>query len=274
MAIPEILQLSQSALQDYDDCRRRYYYRYVLHQSWPADVAQPAREFEKLIKNGKDFHTIVHQYFSGIPRDLLEKRNALQGELEKWWDNFLMLHIVPGSYGLYPEKLLSTRIAETKLVAKYDLLSVNRDGELTIYDWKTTKRKPDLKELINRWQTRLYLFTAAMSGGILLDGDAIEPENCRLIYWFANFPSEPIEIKYSNENFEEDRIEIRGIIEDIQSRRGIDLFDLTVDEQHCKYCVYRSLCERGQFAGLHPDFEYDASIEFSLDFDQIEEIEF
>jgi hypothetical protein len=55
-------------------------------------------------------------------------------------------------------------------------------------------------------------------------------------------------------------------------------FYLTPDESRCKYCTYRSLCDRGIGAGsLDQDDLYqesDGVDEFELDFDQIAEIEF
>jgi hypothetical protein len=52
---------------------------------------------------------------------------------------------------------------------------------------------------------------------------------------------------------------------------------LTPDEGHCRFCVYRSLCERGTAAGSLDDVDYrdfETEIEVDLDFEQIAEIEY
>ena len=61
---------------------------------------------------------------------------------------------------------------------------------------------------------------------------------------------------------------------------GPDDFPLTSDERRCKFCVYRSLCNRGVAAGSLEDWPGlteeapDLTLDTGLDFDQIAEIEF
>jgi hypothetical protein len=67
------------------------------------------------------------------------------------------------------------------------------------------------------------------------------------------------------------------MIAEIRDRSDEDAFALTDDEQRCRFCPYRSLCDRGQEAG---DFEAMEEPEpervgaFDLDFDQVAEVEF
>jgi hypothetical protein len=54
-------------------------------------------------------------------------------------------------------------------------------------------------------------------------------------------------------------------------------FERTSNERLCRYCVYRSLCERGERAGDLDDWEEAAEnedeLDFDLDFDQIAEVD-
>jgi hypothetical protein len=66
------------------------------------------------------------------------------------------------------------------------------------------------------------------------------------------------------------------LIDDIDKSQG---FPLTLEERRCKFCTYRSLCDRGREAGSLEDWDaadYDSPdyIDFEIDFDQIAEIEF
>ncbi len=273
MVMSDTFQLSQGSLQDYDDCRRRFYYRYILKKTWPAVAAQPALEIEELIRNGKDFHTVIHQYLSGVPRQVIENSGLLQGKLLTWWQNFLDIGIRPGK-DIYPEKSLSVRLNDVKLVAKFDLIVVDEMGGATIYDWKTTSRKPSHVALAERWQTKVYLYTLAANLEHIDNQLASSPENIKMVYWLANFPNQPVAFEYSSGKMEEDRISLLGIIEDMKSRTGIESFELTQNQALCKYCVYRSLCDRGTTAGLHPDVEFEHNVEDLIDFDEIEEIVF
>ena len=56
-------QFSQASLQDFQDCRRRFYLKYVEKLGWPAIEAEPALLNEELMQQGADFHRLVHQFF-------------------------------------------------------------------------------------------------------------------------------------------------------------------------------------------------------------------
>ena len=57
-----------------------------------------------------------------------------------------------------------------------------------------------------------------------------------------------------------------------------DEFPMTSDEQRCKFCVYRSLCNRGIEAGQLGDYENSSSIAddeaLEIDFSEIDEISY
>ena len=70
-----------------------------------------------------------------------------------------------------------------------------------------------------------------------------------------------------------DEAQLRELIEEIDRAQS---FPLTENERRCRYCTYRSLCERGG-AGQVDLLDVDDELEeedFELDFDQIVEIEF
>jgi hypothetical protein len=172
------------------------------------------------------------------------------------------------------EIVLRTRLGDALLVAKYDLLYLSPDGEAVIYDWKTSKRKPDGFELASHWQSILYPYLLAACADEIWPGKNIGPDDIKMIYWFANFPEDAVELSYSSELHGDHEKAILAQIAEISARSGIDDFPLATDESRCSYCVYRSLCNRGISAG-------DGSLEmetenlegFDLDIDQIQEIE-
>ena len=87
MAIPNDFQFSQASLQDFTDCRRRFYYRYVQRRAWPALEAEPALANEQWMQQGTDFHQLVHRYVLGIPAERLTQ--SARGNLAVWWTSFL-----------------------------------------------------------------------------------------------------------------------------------------------------------------------------------------
>ena len=80
--------LSQTSLQDYNDCPRRFELRYIQQLAYPAIETEPALENEKHQKEGEYFHRLAQQYFVGIPAEQISKR-ANTDNLQRWWENFI-----------------------------------------------------------------------------------------------------------------------------------------------------------------------------------------
>src|SRR5574339_634540 len=130
--------LSQSSLQDYMDCARRFKLRYLDRLSYPAVETEPALENEKHQQEGEYFHRLVQQQLIGIPAEQIA-RFANTPNLQRWWENFQSakdLNDLKKGTRLYPEATLSAPLGKYRLLAKYDLIAV-RDGKTIIYDWKT-----------------------------------------------------------------------------------------------------------------------------------------
>jgi len=311
MSLPQGFTFSQSSLQDYLDCPRRFQLRYLLRIAWPALHSQPVQEHERLMRQGERFHRLAQQYFLGLPQDVLASQ-VKDTELAQWWESFLT-H-VPGMLGglgdvlpdvrLQPEKSLVLPFAGFRLAAKYDLLVNLAPQKVLILDWKTGRKRQQRDHLASRVQTRLYPFLLSQAASRLNGstrrsdasaqlntdrarrsdasahlntGSTLPPERIEMAYWYAAFPSQPEHFVYDADQMESDRSELAAWISEIDGLDG-DQFPLTTQLQRCKYCVYRSLCERGIAAGniseADADDETGFELEPELDFDQIGEIQF
>ena len=125
------------------DCSLRFRLRYLERLSYPAMESEPALENEQHQQEGEYFHRIVQQYLIGIPKEQISKL-ANSANLQRWWGNFLsdpLLQDLQGKVGLFTESNLSAPLGKHRLVAKYDLITV-QDGKATIYDWKTYRKRP------------------------------------------------------------------------------------------------------------------------------------
>jgi len=132
---------------------------------------------------------------------------------------------------------------EYRLMAKYDLLAIEPGGRAVIIDWKTTA--PQSREALERrWQTMVYRWVLAQAGQDLNGGQPIPPERIEMIYWYTS--GTPVTLRYDAATFERDGLAIRGLIEQINQT---NTFPLTIDERRCRFCTYRSLCDRGRAAG-------------------------
>jgi len=270
----ELTSLSQSSLQDYNDCPRRFELRYLQHLAYPALETEPALENEKHQREGEFFHRLIQQYFIGIPEEQIAKL-ANTENLERWWLNFIQskdrarLKDLPG---LRTEVTLSAPLGSFRLVAKYDLVAAD-GNKFYIYDWKTYRKRPKSEFLATRLQTRVYRALLAQAGAFLNSGKSISPEQIEMIYWFAEFPNEPAHFPYSADQFKRDWDALNHFSEEIKTASSYPKTDETT---RCLYCPYRSYCNRGVRAGdvLDAELESETEESFDINFEQIGEIEF
>jgi hypothetical protein len=272
--LPEQFAFSQSSLQDYFDCARRFQLRYLDRLVYPAAESEPAMENERHQQEGQYFHRLAQQYLLGIPTEKLA-RLANTPNLQRWWENFLAFgqRSLTGLTGLYPEVTLSAPLGDFRLVAKYDLIALTEDEQIVIYDWKTYRKRPRNEWLSARWQTRVYRALLVAAGSQLNGGKPIVPERCEMVYWFSDFPDDPARFPYSEAGYKRDWDALTRLTEEIQSASS---YPLTDDRQICAYCPYRSYCDRGIQAGDMDAIEADMEAEslFDVNFEQIGEIEF
>ena len=285
MTLPDNFQFSQSSLQDFADCQRRFQLRYIQQRAWPAVEAEPAIDNELYMQRGARFHHMLHQYFLGVPAQHIANQVRDDEIVNRWWANFTDLSDFANLTGhKFPEISLSAPIAEARIVAKYDLLTLtpgpspSGSGEQAIiYDWKTSRKQPKREWLIQRLQTRVYPYLLVRAGAQLNDGLAIKPKQIEMIYWYSDFPDQPAHFPYSQKQFKEDEAYLTRLIEEIRSISEEDA-PLTEDERRCRFCIYRSLCNRGVGAGpleeAEGDWESEEGFELELDFEHIAEIEY
>lgn len=278
MEIPDGLQFSSSSLQDFEDCRYRFWLRYLRQVAWPAVQSEPALEGERRMQLGGRFHQLAQAYFSGVPAAILSA-TIHDSELAMWWANFLDSipdTIPPPLVGdRSAEILLSAALKGHRLLAKLDFICKFPDGSWWIYDWKTNLKRPSRSWLQRSLQTRLYPYLLVRASAAVNLGQEIPAGQVSMTYWFPAFPDQPETFEYSDPQFEMDEAYLSGLIADIE-RLDESGFVKTDRLETCRFCVYRSLCDRGTVAGEFGDASdaQQEEPEVSFDFDQIVEISF
>ncbi len=274
-SLPVNFLFSQGNLQDYVDCRRRFQLRHLEKLAWPAVRNEPVIEHEQAMFQGQSFHRLVNGYFLGIPEDRLTDVARTSGILG-WWLNFLGFisnHSDLNDSRKQTEATYQIDIGNHRFIARYDLI-VHSQKDLLIYDWKTSKVRPKRGYLGGRLQTRIYPYLLAEHAS-----EAVDPDQLTLVYWFSEFPGESIIFQYSREKMHQDKKYLSSLISEIEKLSNND-FNKTDCQVHCNFCVYRSLCERGNEAGESLDNEsaYDVKademLQVQFDFESIPEIEY
>jgi len=279
MNLPEEFDFTQSNLQDYSDCPYRFYLRYILNIKWPALIVDDAVDFELRGQTGARFHRLGQQYLLGVPEERLTSlaESDPQPDVAVWWENFLF-NTPPWLKGKrFIENTLMTRLLGYRLVAKYDLILVADENKVTIFDWKTSQNPGRKEWLLERVQTRFYRFVLTESAAMITDGQSINPEQITMNYWFAPHPESPVSLPYSQQAYQADKTFFQNLIQEITSK-NLDSFEKTSDPKKCRFCVYRSHCDRGVEAGDLASFEAlekkPESFKLDTDYEEIAEIEF
>jgi len=270
--LPTPFTFSQSSLQDYADCARRFQLRYLEQLSWPAVETEPVVDNERRQQEGQLFHRLVQQHLLGLPADKLA-RLANTPDLERWWKNYISSDFGISGYAKSTELSLSAPLGEHRLLAKYDLVAIRPGDKAIIFDWKTSRKRPRDEWMAARWQTRVYRAVLVRAAAHLNNGQPFAPEQVEMVYWYADFPSEPARFKYTAAQFKRDWSAIEKAAKEIASSEE---FPLTGDIKMCRFCVYRSYCDRGVQAGdlAQAEAETEADSTFDINFEQVGEIEF
>lgn len=276
MSLSADFAFTQGSLGDYAACARRFELRYIKRMRYPALEVEEPLQFEERMRLGARFHKLVQQHLLGVPAELLTASLADDEELARWWGNYLARGLINLPAARHPEITLQAQFAGRRLVATYDLLALAPDGPAVIVDWKTGTRVPAQSDLRGRMQTVVYRYVLAQAGAHLYAGERIPPERIRMDYVYVARGGERISFDYSTAQMREDEALLSQMITAIEHA---DEFPLTTDLRRCRFCSYRSLCDRGE-AGRLADFDLDEiedddeDEELALDFDQIAEIEF
>jgi CRISPR/Cas system-associated exonuclease Cas4 (RecB family) len=278
-SLPSGFSYSQSSLQDYSDCPRRFQLRYIEQVQWPAVETEPVLENERRQQEGQLFHRMVQQHLIGLPAEKLA-RLANTPDLSRWWDNYLGYNFALSGLAQRIELTLAAPVGKYRLVAKYDLVAIKPGERVFIYDWKTYHKRPRDEWMAARMQTRVYRAMLVQAGAYLNCGNPFHPEQIEMIYWYADYPSEPAHFPSNAAQHKRDWDTLIDLINEIGNHRH---FPLTEDEKKCAYCPYRSYCNRGEKAGMMDDMaDMVAPIPAreteltgnEINFEQIAEIEF
>jgi hypothetical protein len=258
MPLPDDFQFTQSNLQDYADCPRRFQLRYLLQLAWPAIAAEPADEYEAQVRDGEMFHRLAQQHVLGILP--WQDQPLFDDEpLAEWWRAYLADPPPDLPPIRLPEITLSAPLGDHRLIAKYDLIALDPGRRAVIVDWKTSAKRPRPGWLAGRLQTRVYRYLLVRAGSDLRHapdasqapgafGAALSPDQVEMIYWFTNYPDEPERLPYDATQFAADGRALAELAAEI-AQRGDPVFPLTDDLKRCRFCAYRSLCGRGVAAG-------------------------
>ncbi|MEI8130783.1 MAG: PD-(D/E)XK nuclease family protein [Leptolinea sp.] len=275
MLLPIDFAFTQNNLQDFIDCPRRFQLKYVQHITWPAPISEPVEEQNRLIQLGSQFHRMVQQYYLGIPENKISRRIE-DADLQSWWDAFLSQPPSNLPVNRKPEIYLSMPFEGYRLAAKIDLLAVEKNTRAVIVDWKTSHKPPRMANFLKRIQSLVYPYLVINAGNALNEFKLFKPAQVSMIYWFPAFPEKSIPLTFDQTWLEATHNQLTRLVSEIK-QMNLEIYPLTSNPEKCRFCRYRSLCERGISAGNLDDEEDDieqSETALDINFEEIQGIAF
>ncbi len=237
-----MIQLSQSKINTWQQCQRKFQLRYVAGQGWPEPPF--AAETTSVMEQGELFHSLAAQSYL-LGDSFVFDPADLEEPVAEWWSRFSIEKPQPkkGQRVRVEATLTANVTAKIKLVGRLDLLMVG-DNRLEIFDWKTgrPRRESDLR---NDWQTRIYLALLYQSRQIL-DVAGIEAEALSITYWYPREPQKSVTIRYSEAWHAENWAELLQLAGEIESRleQPESVWPLTSQLATCGRCPFNAICGR------------------------------
>lgn len=276
LQLPETFAFSQSSLQAYEDCPRRFWLAYVEQLPWPAIEASPVQEYEQLMRLGANLHLLIQRAEIGIDPEQLAF--GLEQPLAGWFDAYLRHRPVdlPKSF-VETERVLTIPMARYRLAAKFDLITAEPDGRVVIIDWKTSRQRTEPGALRRRMQTLVYPYVLVEASAGLPWGP-VQPEQVEMRYWFTAAPGQPVVFRYDRAQHDASQTLLQQLVGNILAGRREADFPKAPDtevnrKRLCSYCIYRSRCNRGVTAGDLAELadteeffavDLEAALEFTL----------
>lgn len=239
--LPDKFTFTQSNLQTYVKCKYQFYLRYIEHFLWPAPATDDMLAFERDRLAGSRFHQLVQQLLLDVPAEVLVRsaENDPDSRVRAWFELFMDSIHKQLTGNLFPEYTLTANLDGFLLSAKYDLLQQN-GVDYTIFDWKTSRKKPSKAWLQAQLQSKVFPLVLANQKEFY--SGTPEPA-IRMVYWEVTEPEKPIVLECGSEKLKDYRAELSSLIFQIKTNEVKD-FEKTEDVQRCRYCVYRTYCNR------------------------------
>lgn len=233
-------QFSQTQIQDYLFCPRRYFLSHIQKITWPEPVSPSFEKIEESNRQGKAFHLFINRLIQGVSyKELISQ--VYETDLNQWLKNFKKYNPLPDNAKIFSEIEISAIFAEILWIGYMDAVAFLPD-KIQIFDWKTSRRVGDPKVLLNSPQTRLYCFLMMQNHQNFLNFSGnISPDQIEMVYWYARFPSDPIHLQYSAELYDKDLVYFKDMAEKLCYDDRAN-YPQTLQQNNCRFCRFQTFC--------------------------------
>ena len=174
---------SQSDLSLLETCPAQFEKIYLHKQSEPRHL-----KYQEKAQWGKSFHLLMQQHHLGLNIENISSHNPLLiNQVKALIENTQDIWYSPEIIFRQAEYQVNHTLKHYIFTVIYDLLLLSKN-QAKIIDWKTYLEPKNKEDIINNWQSKLYLY-------VLAEKFNYQPEQISFDYWFIS-SSEQID-KYS-----------------------------------------------------------------------------
>jgi RecB family exonuclease len=235
VSLPDDFVASATSLDVYAVCPRRFRHRYI--DRLPA--AGPDDDTAGQMQRGNLFHRLVLWHGLGIDTGpILESED--DPDLRAQWDAYLTFRrsLPDNGVTILHDQVLTASCGDYAVQARLDALAFWPDGDVTIFDWKTSAN-PDHARLKRSSQSKVYPYVAWNVLSRREDLALSDPSQIRLVYWFPQAPDNPLQIACSRQSIE---LAEHWLSDSLATIASDDSFEMTSDRSICKRCEYLAHC--------------------------------
>lgn len=227
---------TQNSLNTFKSCPFRFQKIYMDNIKWNEEKNL---DIEQKIDFGIDFHKLAERYFMGIPN--YEAGLTENHELYKAFLNLKESFPIKQENVYYPEYTLRVSDEFMRLEANIDLLIINEDKSIEIWDWKTNAKLNNFKKYLSSLQTAVYMLVLKKSVHKIFGFD-VPFEKIKMTYFSPEKNEIIASLNYSEEQYKKDEKEIKSLIKKVYTF-DYGKFNREKYIKSCKYCEFSLFCD-------------------------------
>lgn len=235
MSKQDLIRLSQSHLNLLDTCPPKFQKVYL---DGLGSIPEP--EQRESMQWGSRFHLLMQQRELTLPiNSLLQMDLDLHNSLKALIQEAPFLQEQNSNIWREAEHCRTATFGDFLLTVIYDLLIVDQD-QAFILDWKTYRQPRNFADLVDNWQTRLYLY-------VLAETSEYQPEQIQMTYWFVKSGKpQSVIFKYSQQLHQKTESDLAILLTNLKTwlinyhQSGLNLPHQTDCLQSCPYRQFLS----------------------------------
>jgi len=244
--IPTELALSATKLSTYEKCPLQYRFKEI--DKIPLLVKKPYFQLGSVIHKVLEiFHehklstqnellSLLDQYWTTEGFQYKQEEQQYKEDAVKMLENYFTYFQAKPIHPQYVEAAFSFKLKNCTINGKCDRIDINEDGQVEVYDYKTSKKQIASKDLKKDIQLAVYALFLLHEGILSTQGKKQKMIAEKLSLLSLRHEDIETSVKFELDELVEKKDEIEAIADKIRAKE----FGAIVGH-HCEYCEFKDL---------------------------------